>query len=77
MFPMSMHTAQPVVADRRNRTEAAAAHHRLARRLAAPGDAGALTATPPTATGPTATGPWLSLGGFRRPFRRIWRGAVA
>jgi hypothetical protein len=72
MFPMSIHTAQPIVADRRNRTEAAAAHHRLARCLAVADDAGAAAAARPTA-------PWprISLGGFRRPFRRVRRGAVA
>ena len=39
MFPMSMHTAQPVVADRRSQTEAAASRHRLARSLAGTGAA--------------------------------------
>ena len=40
MFPMSIHTAQPVVADRRNQTEAAASRHRLARSLARNGERG-------------------------------------
>jgi hypothetical protein len=72
MFPMSMHTAQPVVADRRNRTEAAAAHHRLARSLTGTADGGAVRPARPA-----TTWSWMSLGGFRRPFRRIRRGAVA
>ena len=72
MFPMSIHTAQPVVADRRNQTEAAACRHRLAHSVARDGDAGAVMATHRTA-------PWprISLGGFRRPLRRVRRGAVA
>ena len=72
MFPMSMHTAQPVVADRRSQTEAAASRYRLARSLAGTGAAGAVAATRRTATWPR-----ISLGGFRRPFRRVRRGAVA
>ena len=39
MFPISMHTAQPVAADRRNRSELAAACHRLGRSLARAVDA--------------------------------------
>ena len=72
MFPMSIHTAQPVVADRRSQAEAAAVRHQLARGIAGAGDAGAATETRRT-----ASWPWLSLGGFRRPFRRVRRGAVA
>ena len=69
---MSMHTAQPIVADRRSQTEAAAARNRLARTIANPGDAGAVTASRPPAAWPR-----ISLGGFRRPFRRVRRSAVA
>ena len=40
MFPISMHTAQPVAPDRRNRSEVAPACHRLGRSLAGAVDAG-------------------------------------
>ena len=72
MFPMSMHTAQPIVADRRDQTEAAAARNRLARSIANAGDGDAMTASRPSAAWPR-----ISLGGFRRPFRRVRPGAVA
>ena len=71
MFPMSMHTAQPVVADRRHQAEATAARHRRGRSLAARRD------SPITGSSPAAS--WLrsSLGAFRRPLRGTRRGAVA
>ena len=70
MFPMSIHTAQPMVADRRHDAEVAAARHRFGRHGARPDDDG-------TPSAPTA--PWfrISLGGIRRPLRRVRRGAVA
>jgi hypothetical protein len=69
---MSMHTAQPVVADRRNQTEAAAARNRLARGIANADDGGATAVSRPAAAWPR-----ISLGGFRRPFRRVRSRAVA
>jgi hypothetical protein len=76
MFPMSTHTAQPLVADRRNRSEAAAARHRLGRSLARPVDEGEVDGG--AVTNPTPAMPWarIAIGGRRRPFRRVRR-AVA
>ena len=72
MFPMSIHTAQPIVADRRDAgRRVAAVRHRFGRTLRC---RATTTPRPSRADRPVAADLARRI---RRPLRRVRRGAVA